>query len=46
VAVALEQNKKFFQEEAVAFIIANYPSYTFDNELTREFIARYIDALQ
>jgi hypothetical protein len=46
VATALEQNKRFFQEEAVAFIIANYPTYAFDSELTRDFIGRYIDALQ
>ena len=45
VATALQQNKEFFQEEAVAFVSANYSTFSSISELTRKFAGRFIDSL-
>jgi hypothetical protein len=44
VATALDQNKLFLQEEAVAFMRVNFPAYTFDSDLCKRDVSRYIDA--
>jgi hypothetical protein len=44
VATALEQNREFLKEEAVAFMQATYPAYDFDSDLCRRDVDRYIDA--
>ena len=44
VATALEQNRAFLEDEAVAFMQANYPLYNFDSELCKRDVSRYIDA--
>jgi hypothetical protein len=44
VATALQQNKEFFQEEAVAFVSLNFPTYSSSSEFTRTFVGRFIDA--
>lgn len=44
VATALEQNREFLKEEAVAFMQATYPEYNFDSDLCRRDVDRYIDA--
>lgn len=44
VATALEQNRQFLKEEAVAFMQATYPAYNFDSDLCRRDVDRYIDA--
>jgi hypothetical protein len=44
VATALEQNRKFLQEEAVAFMNINFPAYEFDSNLCKRDVDRYIDA--
>jgi hypothetical protein len=44
VATALEQNREFLKEEAVAYMQATYPAYNFDSDLCRRDIDRYIDA--
>lgn len=40
----LEANKDFLAAEAVAFMQATYPSYSFDSELCKRDVHRYIDA--
>jgi hypothetical protein len=44
VATALEQNREFLKEEAVAFMQVTYPEYDFDSDLCRRDVDRYIDA--
>jgi hypothetical protein len=46
VALALEQNRRFLEEEAVAFMRINFPAYSFDSDLCKRDVSRYIDALQ
>ena len=42
----LEANRRFLEEESVAFIKATYPSYAFDETLCKRDVSRYIDAFQ
>jgi hypothetical protein len=42
----LEANKEFFAAEAVAFMQATYPAYSFDSELCKRDVRRYIDAFK
>jgi hypothetical protein len=44
VATALEQNRAFLQEEAVAFMRSSFPAYNFDSDLCKRDVSRYIDA--
>ena len=44
VATALQQNKEFFQAEAVAFVSLNYPTFSSNSEFTRTIVGRFIDA--
>lgn len=44
VALALEQNREFLKEEAVAFMRINFPAYAFDSDLYKKNVSRYIDA--
>ena len=44
VATALQQNKEFFQEEAVAFVSLNYSTFSSNSEFTRTIVGRFIDA--
>ena len=44
VATALEQNREFLKEEAVAYMQTTYPAYNFDSDLCRRDVDRYIDA--
>ena len=44
VATALEQNRTFLKEEAVAYMQSVYPEYNFDSDLCRRDVSRYIDA--
>ena len=44
VATALEQNREFLKEEAVAYMQVTYPAYNFDSDLCRRDVDRYIDA--
>jgi len=40
----LEANKEFLAEEAVAFVQVTYPNYTFDPEIYKADVRRYVDA--
>jgi hypothetical protein len=44
VSIALEQNRSFLKEEAVAFMRTSFPAYNFDSELCKRDVDRYIDA--
>lgn len=44
VATALQQNKEFFQAEAVAFVSVNYPTFSSSSAYTSNFAGRFIDA--
>lgn len=43
-ALILEANKEFLAEEAVAFMRSTFPTYTFDGNLCKRDMRRYIDA--
>jgi hypothetical protein len=45
-ALVLEANKEFLAEEAVAFMQANYSTYTFDSDRCRRDVRKYIDAFK
>lgn len=43
---AIEKNRQFLISEVVAFVENTYPNYSFDEDLFRRDIDRYIDAIQ
>jgi hypothetical protein len=43
---ALEKNRAFIAEEAIAFISETYPSYTYNENKCRRDVNRYIDAIK
>jgi len=42
----LEANKEFLAAEAVAYMQSTYPSYSFDSELYKRNVRRYVDAFK
>lgn len=43
---ALEKNRAFIVEEAIAYIAATYPAYVYDEDKCRRDVNRYIDAIK
>ena len=43
---AIEKNRAFIVEEAVAFIAATYPGYVYDQNQCRRDVNRYLDAIK